>query len=151
MGAWRTRQQLKVSDGRVRSLQSMSTDRTRAPSLASRAARGRPTTSDLLSALLGEGTYLLITAIVFPRARSPYSKSLLYTPMCSRTLTMARGVQGRMLLHVPGGASSSSPGLRGAMDVGRWEAGMGLRVKGEMKRMLRRQLFEFSRLTCGRG
>ena len=58
-------------------MESMSTEKTRAPSFASSAASGRPTTSDLceinrwcypVPALM---PYLLITAMVLPYARSP--------------------------------------------------------------------------------
>lgn len=60
----------------------MSTLRTLAPSFASRAANGRPTTSDLAdqrsSAMSSKDqTYLLMTVITFPLALSPYSSILL--------------------------------------------------------------------------
>lgn len=77
----------------------MSTLKTLAPSFANSAAKGLPTTSDLL-----------ITVMTFPLARSPYSNILLYTPRCSRTLTIASGVHGRIDLTVPGGAASPSDG-----------------------------------------
>lgn len=101
------------------SLQSMSTLRTLAPSLANKAASGLPTTSDLnisyLNLTYRVESYLLITVITFPLALSPYSSILLYTPRCSRTLTIAKGVHGRMDLTVPDGAESPSDGdgLRG--------------------------------------
>ena len=103
----------------------MSILRTLAPSFANKAANGLPTTSDRL-----------ITVTTFPRALSPYSNILLYTPKCSSTLTIASGVQGRMDLMVPGGAGSSVPGKEGFEGVGRWEEGMGRRVRGETKRIL---------------
>ena len=83
----------------------MSTEKTRAPSLANNAASGRPTTSDLrghvsdaeCSLRFGvRCAHLLITVIVLPYARSPYGSSLLYTPMNSRHFTIARGVHGRI-------------------------------------------------------
>ena len=43
-----------------------------------------------------------------PYALSPYGRILLYTPTCSRDLTIARGVQGMMDLTVPGGGVSLS-------------------------------------------
>lgn len=76
--------------------------------------------------------------MTFPRARSPYSSILLYTPMCSRTLTIASGVQGRIDLTVPGGGASET--ALGLALVGKGsatcEAGGGRRVTGLMNRML---------------
>lgn len=51
-------------------------------------------------------TYRLMTVTVFPYARSPYGRILLYTPICSSDLTTASGVQGRMDLTKPAGGSS---------------------------------------------
>ena len=91
----------------------MSTERTRAPSFASRAASGLPTTSDLphvssRAEIQNKGAHLLTTVMTFPLARSPYASILLYTPRCSNTLTIARGVHGKMDLTVPSGAVSES-------------------------------------------
>lgn len=69
-------------EGRERTwIESMSTENTRAPSFARRAASGRPTTSDLFihsdvrqrryTARREGRTYRLITVTVFPYARSP--------------------------------------------------------------------------------
>lgn len=43
---------------------------------------------------------------VFPYARSPYGKIVLYTPMFSSTFTTPSGVQGRMDFTNPGGGAS---------------------------------------------
>ena len=71
---------------------SRSTEKTRAPSLASNAASGRPTTSDRFT-----------TVMVRPNAREPYGRRGLYTWQCSRVLTIASGVQGRIALTRPSG------------------------------------------------
>ena len=72
-----------------------------------------------------------MTVITFPLALSPYRNILLYTPKCSRTLTIAKGVHGNIDLTVPSGPSSES------LDFGgRWASGIGLRVTGEMNRTL---------------
>lgn len=74
-----------------------------------------------------------MTVMTFPLALSPYRNILLYTPKCSNTLTIASGVQGRMDLTVPSGPSSVS------FPLGAWalaDAGIGLRVMGEMNRSL---------------
>jgi hypothetical protein len=112
----------------------MSTEKTRAPSFARRAANGRPTTSDLerpsvrwVQVELVNKGHLLMTVTVFPYARSPYFKILLYTPTYSKHFTIANGVQGRIDLTAPGGVFSSST----VLDV--WKDD---RVKGSMKRML---------------
>ena len=120
----------------------MSTLRTRAPSFANSAARGRPTTSDLLPTGLSYvlphhgWAYRLMTVMTFPRARSPYSSILLYTPICSSTLTIASGVHGKIDLTVPSGACSPMSGFVVNTTGGRVPGGGGLRVSGEMKRML---------------
>lgn len=76
-------------------------------------------------------TYRLITVTVFPYARSPYGRILLYTPMCSRHLTMARGVQGKMDLTVPaGGWSSTVVGVEFWMVVERRVWGLRYRMLG---------------------
>jgi hypothetical protein len=85
--------------------------------------------------MTGDGTHRLITVITLPRARSPYSSILLYTPRCSSTLTIAKGVQGKTDFTVPSGVCSSVPGLV-VKGIGRWEGGGGRWVKGDMKRML---------------
>lgn len=100
---------------------SMSTLNTRAPSLASSAARGRPTTSLLLaqhsvvskksSAETGEikgKRNLLMTVMVLPKALWPYLSTELYTPAASRALTIASDVHGKMALTSPLLASGSS-------------------------------------------
>lgn len=46
--------------------------------------------------------------MVLPYARSPYVSILLYTPIFSRHFTIARGVQGRIDLTMPGGGCSVS-------------------------------------------
>jgi hypothetical protein len=51
-----------------------------------------------------------MTVTVFPYARSPYGKILLYTPNPSRVFTTAKGVQGKMDFSVPGGGLSSFVG-----------------------------------------
>lgn len=86
----------------------------------------------------GQTAHRLMTVMTLPRALSPYSSSRLYTPRCSSTLTIASGVQGKIDLTVPGGAGSSAPGpdLGGLRGWGKWEAGMGRRVSGEMWRIL---------------
>lgn len=114
---------------------SISTENTLAPSFARSAASGRPTTSDLCDAL-GDVLYIsepyrLITVTVFPYARSPYVRILLYTPTCSRHLTTPRGVQGMMDLTVPGGGVSSITDWMTFVD-GRVD----VREAGVMKRML---------------
>lgn len=58
-------------------IESMSTENTRAPSFANKAAKGRPTTSDLVYSsrwqphISGGCTHRFITVIVLPYARSP--------------------------------------------------------------------------------
>jgi len=83
-------------------------------------------------------TYRLMTVMTLPRALSPYSSILLYTPMCSSTLTIASGVQGKMDLTVPAGGVSETVFLplmaSGSVTC---DAGRGLSVTGWMKRMLR--------------
>lgn len=45
-----------------------------------------------------EDTNLLMTVIVRPNARLPYGNKVLYTLQCSKVLTIAKGVQGRIAL-----------------------------------------------------
>ena len=82
-------------------------------------------------------THRLITVMTLPRALSPYSSILLYTPMCSMTLTMASGVQGRIDLTVPAGGVSETAFLPlTGSGSGTCEAGRGLSETGWMNRML---------------
>jgi hypothetical protein len=151
----------------------MSTLNTLAPSFASRAAKGLPTTSDLLiivTTFLSSPTpprcklqpqsanpNLLYTLGNTPRkthplALSPYFNNLLYTPTYSNTLTMANGVHGRMDFTVPGGGASDSSVVDFVVDgsgVGRWDGGMGRRVDGEMNRMLLSAFFDGVRRRAG--
>lgn len=90
-----------------------------------------------------------MTVITFPLALSPYRNILLYTPKCSRTLTIASGVHGSTDLTVPSGPSSESFDFGGG--DGRLASGIGLRVTGEMNRTLRLLVAEPSnRRTKGR-
>ena len=123
----------------------MSTLRTREPSFARRAAKGRPTTSelkrikDISLKLQMIGTHRLMMVMTLPLALSPYSSNPLYTPRCSSTLTTANGVHGRTDLTVPSGASSWRPFVLVAEGMGVWGGVGGRREIGEMKRMLRRK------------
>lgn len=74
--------------------------------------------------------------MTFPLARSPYANILLYTPRCSSTFTIANGVQGKIDLTVPSGGVSSVRLVLPLRGVGRWDAGRGLSVRGEMNRVL---------------
>jgi hypothetical protein len=132
-------------------MESISTEKTRAPSLARRAAKGRPTTSELQGSTASikdaaednQSADRLITVTVLPYARSPYVNILLYTPTCSRHLTIARGVQGMMDFTVPGGGSFSEDGTATAVDDGVTDE---TRDRGSMKRILA-QKYKFENMS----
>lgn len=81
-----------------------------------------------------------MTVTVFPYARSPYGKILLYTPMFSRHFTIASGVQGRMDLMWPGGGVSAvvvgTGAAMEALEVAEVD-GAERKVRGLTYRMLR--------------
>lgn len=74
---------------------------------------------------------------VFPYARFPYGRILLYTPICSRHLTIASGVHGRIDFTVPSEASVT------ASAVFELEAIVGFEsVFGSTNRILGRHRFD---------
>jgi len=92
-----------VRDGRIGYglVDQISRERTRADSLASIAARGRPTVSDLLVTVnhcngrVDNRTNLLITVMISPFSLCPAGAEASYTPSRdSKMRSTTRGVQG---------------------------------------------------------